>query len=169
MMSSLSPPGPAQAGLGRRLAALVYDALLLFGILALATLLIMPLTRGAVRPGDAFYPYYAGYLLLIGFGFFGWFWTHGGQTLGMRAWRIRLQRYDGAAVTWIQAGIRFLVAGLWVLPMGYSAKLGRPVAISLATGFATLAVILLTRSHDLLARTVVIRVPRCDQRSRSKA
>lgn len=165
-MPSLPPPDPVQAGLGRRLAALVYDALLLFGILALATLLLMPLTRGAVSAGN---PFYFLYLFLIGFGFCGGFWTHGGQTLGMRAWRIRLQRWDGAAVTWVQAGIRFLVVSLWLLPMWYSARLGRPFAVSLATGLATLAVILLTHPHDILARTALVRVPRADQRSRPSA
>jgi uncharacterized RDD family membrane protein YckC len=50
------------------------------------------------------------YLLLIAFAFFGWFWVHGGQTLGMRAWRLRLVSADGGPVSWKQAAIRFAAA-----------------------------------------------------------
>ena len=52
-------------------------------------------------------------LVAICFAFFGWFWTHGGQTLGMRAWKLRLERDDGGAPQWRDAGRRF--AASWVL------------------------------------------------------
>lgn len=46
--------------------------------------------------------------LLLAFGFFGWFWTQGGQTLGMRAWKIRVVDLNNNYSTWTQAGRRFL-------------------------------------------------------------
>lgn len=49
-------------------------------------------------------------ILLCLFGFFGVFWTLGGQTLGMQVWRLRVQQPDGLSITWHQALIRFLVA-----------------------------------------------------------
>lgn len=67
-------------------------------------------------------PYHAGllrgWLFLTGLLFFGWFWTHGGQTLGMRAWRVQLRREDGAALRWPQAAFRYALAWLAWLPLG---------------------------------------------------
>ena len=40
---------------------------------------------------------YRGWLLAVAFGYFGFCWVRGGQTLGSRAWRIRLQSADGSA------------------------------------------------------------------------
>lgn len=99
--------GPS-VGLLRRLAAMVYDALLLLALFMVGTLAVLPLTHGkAIPPGN---PIYTTYLLLIGFLFFGWFWTHGGQTVGMRAWRVRLVQANGEAVTWNKALLRFAAA-----------------------------------------------------------
>lgn len=101
---------PPVAGLIRRLAALLYDALLLTGVLFAATLLVLPLREGqAFAPND---PLYSGYLLAVAFAFFGWFWTHGGQTPGMRAWRIRLIAADGGAVSWRHSALRYACAPL---------------------------------------------------------
>jgi uncharacterized RDD family membrane protein YckC len=80
----------------RRLAAIVYDLLLLLAVWFMVTLIIVIVNRGAaINPGNVIYSLV---LLIMGFGFFGWFWTHGGQTLGMRAWRIRIQSTDGTPI-----------------------------------------------------------------------
>ncbi len=50
------------------------------------------------------------YLLIATFLFFGGIWTHGGQTIGMRAWRIRVVRRDGERLRWRDAAVRFLGA-----------------------------------------------------------
>ena len=55
---------------------------------------------------------------LVAFVFYGWFWTHGGQTLGMRAWKLKLVRQDGETVTWLQALFRFCYAILSWIPFG---------------------------------------------------
>lgn len=90
----------------RRLGAVFYDSLLLIAVLFLAGL-PLPLIPEAAR----FEPWvrYATllYLLLVSFSFFGWFWTHGGQTLGMRAWRLRVVTADREALTWRLAWRRF--------------------------------------------------------------
>ncbi len=104
----MSNPEPQRAGLARRLAAIFYDTLLLFAVLFFATALALPFTHGqAVRPHN---PWYSSYLLLVTFFFLAWFWVHGGQTLGMRAWGLRVQRRDGGPISWWQALLRFLVA-----------------------------------------------------------
>lgn len=42
--------------------------------------------------------------------FFGWFWTHSGQTLGMQAWRVKVESNDGAPLSWKQVLQRLVVA-----------------------------------------------------------
>ncbi len=99
---------PSPPGVLRRLGALVYDSVLLTGILFVATAVILPFRGGeAFRPD---HPGYSLYLLGVIFLFFGWFWTHGGQTLGMRAWKIRLCTEDGGPLSWKQASLRFFAA-----------------------------------------------------------
>ena len=100
--------GPRPAGLLRRLAAAVYDALLLFGVLFVATALVLPLSGGeAVSPGNEAYLLY---LLATAALYFGWFWTHGGQTPGMRAWHLRVRADHGGALSWGRAALRFVAA-----------------------------------------------------------
>ena len=48
--------------------------------------------------------------------YFGWFWSHGGQTVAMRAWRIRLVTAQGGAVSEWRAVLRYLLAWLWFAP-----------------------------------------------------
>ena len=48
--------------------------------------------------------------------YFIWFWSHGGQTLAMKTWRIRLESDTGHPVPIMRAGVRYLLSWLWVLP-----------------------------------------------------
>jgi len=103
-----------RCGLGRRLAAILYDGLLLAAILFMASLLALPLLGDQPSPGALLL--FRLYLLLIIFAFFAWFWSHGGQTLGMRAWRIRLQNRNPGPVSLWQLMLRFIVATFsWLL------------------------------------------------------
>jgi uncharacterized RDD family membrane protein YckC len=94
--------------LPRRLAAIFYDSFLLAAVLLLASLVALPLL--GADPSRPALLLFRVYLVVVIFAFFAWFWTHGGQTLGMRAWHIRLQRRGGGAITLWQALLRFLVA-----------------------------------------------------------
>ena len=95
------------AGLLVRLLAMFYDGLLLLSALLIATALALMVTKGTLSYHN---PFFRTFLFLICFSFYAWFWLHGGQTLGMRAWRLRLQRFDGRAITIWQALLRFMVA-----------------------------------------------------------
>ncbi len=98
----------ARPGLARRLAALVYDALLLFAVLFAATVPVLLLTGGrAVGPNDLAF---TAYLLAVSYAWFGWCWTKGGQTLGMRAWRIRVCTREGGRLGWGRSLGRFAAA-----------------------------------------------------------
>ncbi|TJY61111.1 RDD family protein [Sinimarinibacterium sp. CAU 1509] len=102
-MTDIMLPAP----LWRRLAAATYDGLLLLGIW-MVCLLVDTVVRDSLGTAREWHALRA-FLFLIGLGFFGWFWTHGGQTLGMRAWRLKLRRVDGRALTWLNALTRYAV------------------------------------------------------------
>ncbi len=96
------------APLWRRLGAALYDALLLFGVLFVVAL---PFTvLAGITWGDPRYPLLQFVLYAVVYLYFGWFWTHGGQTLGMKTWRVRLVRRDGGRVDWLQVTVRLGVA-----------------------------------------------------------
>ena len=107
-MTTTNPPAFPPASVPKRLLSICYDALLLVAVLFLAMAALLIILQGHSPKGGN--PLMSGYLLLVSYLFFGWFWTHGGQTLGMRAWKLKLQPADGHAVSWQQAGIRFLTA-----------------------------------------------------------
>lgn len=106
----------APAGLLRRLAAIVYDALAVFAVLYFATAPLLLLTGGEAVPSA--HPGYRLYLALVAFLYFAWCWTHGGQTLGMRAWRLRATTASGAPIGWKLASARFALAGVSWLCLG---------------------------------------------------
>ncbi len=110
---------PPAASLWRRLAAISYDALLLFSVLFCATWVLVLLHGGAgFGPGDPLHLLYQITLWLLASVYFLWPWTHGGQTLGMRCWRLRLVGRDGDAVGWGRAGLRLLLVPVSLLPLG---------------------------------------------------
>lgn len=110
-MDEQSTLGAPAAGLFRRLAALLYDCLLLLALLFVGTLAALPLTGGeAITPaaqGLGAYLLYRAYLALLALGFFGISWTRGGQTLGMVAWRMRLRVANDKTPGWPAATQRF--------------------------------------------------------------
>jgi uncharacterized RDD family membrane protein YckC len=95
------------------LAAIVYDLVLLMAVLFAATALVLPLNAGeAFTARQIVYPLY---LLIVSFLFYGWFWTHGGQTLGLRAWSLKILTFDRETLNWKQALLRFFAAILsWI-------------------------------------------------------
>jgi len=95
-------------GFFRHLLAIVYDLILLIAVLFFATGLLLPFNGGEAFTHDQIF--YLVYLLTVSFLFYGWFWTHGGQTLGLKAWKIRLLSDNLKPVTWYQALIRFMVS-----------------------------------------------------------
>ena len=98
----------ARPGLLRRLAALVYDTLLLFAVLFAATVPAVIVTGGeAVGPN---HPAFTAYLLAVSYLYFGWCWTRSGQTLGMRAWRMRVRTREGEPLGWGRSLVRFTAA-----------------------------------------------------------
>ena len=104
------------ATLGRRFAALCYDLLLLGALVFCFTLLLLTLRGGReIAAGTWWFE-----LSLVGLSmlFFCGFWVKGGQTLGMRAWRIRIVTQTGAPLRWSEALVRFWLAAAGALLLG---------------------------------------------------
>ena len=119
-MSTLrsDPPEAAAPGLPRRFAAMFYDSLLVLAVQWGATALLITI-KASMSGGEAIQasrqaavsgPALQLALLAVLVLFFGWFWTRSGQTLGMQAWRLRVQQPCGASITWTQALLRLACA-----------------------------------------------------------
>jgi uncharacterized RDD family membrane protein YckC len=107
---------PAIPSLPRRLASLFYDALLLAAILFLADFLVVGLMPALPSPLARFL--HQAYLFLVAGAYFTWFWRHGGQTLAMKTWRVRLETLAGGPLGWGQAWLRYSLAALGLLCLG---------------------------------------------------
>jgi uncharacterized RDD family membrane protein YckC len=118
---------PSSPSLLRRLAALLYDILLVLPLIMACVALVMgvrsllglgPAADGTVQLEPLLVQALA---LLTTMVFFSWFWLKNGQTLGMQAWRIKLLSFAGASPNLRQVVIRCLGAGLSAgcLGLGY--------------------------------------------------
>jgi uncharacterized RDD family membrane protein YckC len=157
----------AATGLWRRLAAFVYEGVLLFGVLMIAALAYGLATqqRHALVGQHGLQLFL---FLVLGL-YFTWFWTHGGQTVAMKTWHVRLLMHDGTPVGLGRAWLRYLLAWLWFLPalgVAYLAGLrsGGAVFLLLLAGvvlYALLARFNRRRQfvHDLLSRTELVYAP----------
>ena len=109
----------------RRMAAALYDILLVLPLIMLAVMLATGLqlaindTPGGEDFRDTLHPQFVQLLaLLTASAFFSCFWLLKGQTLGMQAWRIRLRSFDGGPVSIGQCLLRCAGALVSLLPAG---------------------------------------------------
>lgn len=104
----------ASPGFIRRCMSILYDSLLLFGLLLLGSILVtLPLgllTGMETTESLPQHPLFRLWLAAIPPAFFIHFWRKGGQTLGMRSWRLMVVRDDGYPLQARDAIIRFLAA-----------------------------------------------------------
>ena len=104
-------------GLLRRLAAMLYDTLLIAALLFLATLPFIAVRGGEpVETTDNLT--YQLVLLAVVFTFFAGFWVQKGRTLGMQSWGLQIETADRQRPTLPQASIRFAAAIVSWLPLG---------------------------------------------------
>lgn len=99
----------ATPGVLRRLACMSYELVILLAVLLLGLLLphaILGAFSGHAASAAALWVHLFALLLA----YFGWFWTHGGQTLPMKTWRIRLIPIDGAVIQPAQALLRYVLS-----------------------------------------------------------
>jgi len=119
----MSTTGYLPASFLRRIGAIFYDSMLVVSFLFVAGMLSMKgmmLAMGLenVPAGSITAKVFFVYLVLLAYLFFAWFWIHGGQTLGMRAWKVKLIRQDGMTISWGQAFLRFCYSIVSWVPLG---------------------------------------------------
>jgi len=140
-------PPATPAPLHLRLAALVYDLFPLAALWMATAGLFLLAARGAIDPAHPPAAYRFALqvaLLAVTAGYFVISWRRGGQTIGMRAWRIRIVATEGGALPWSRALLRFAVA---LVSLG-----------ALGLGFLWCLVDRERRSwHDLAARATCVR------------
>lgn len=136
---------PVPASFLVRIAAMVYESLLVTAVLFVASFLVIPMV------GDMHTPWqrhlFQIYLVGVLFAYFSAFWLRSGQTLAMKTWRVRLVNQAGGAISFRQAVLRFFLALVGLLFAG--------------AGFWWA---LLDRDrqflHDRIAGTRLVRIPR---------
>jgi len=101
----------------RRLAAMLYDGLLILALLFLATLPFIALRGGEPVEGDNNFAYQL-ILCLVIYSFFVGFWVRSGRTLGMQSWRLQLETMDGSKVNFKVATLRFFASLVSLVPAG---------------------------------------------------
>ncbi|MEK6736688.1 MAG: RDD family protein [Pseudomonadota bacterium] len=102
----------------RRLICLIYEFLLLLAILFIASFIFHLIFRDTTAA--YFRPLFQFYLLIVMGYYFIWFWTHGGQTLAMQTWKMRIVDIDGSMLSRKKALIRYLLAVPGMLFFGVS-------------------------------------------------
>jgi len=127
---------PLPASIWRRLAAFTYDSLLYIAMLMAGLVLANFVIAMAIAKNAQTPLHNLTVLPLYGFGIgmviFAWSWAKGGQTLGMRAWRIQVRRLDGSRLRWPIAIVRLtcsyllLALALWLgLHLGEALPAGK--------------------------------------------
>lgn len=107
---------PSTASFLVRIAALIYESLLVVAVVFVASFIIIPVVgeMQATWQKQLFRVYILGVL----FAYFSAFWLRSGQTLAMKTWRIRLVNQDGGRLSFKQALLRFFLALLGLLLLG---------------------------------------------------
>lgn len=144
-------------GLFKRLMVIIYDLLLIVALLFTVGVLVAGIMTFAFNQGNAITEEHSFYfasqvitlsiLIVVCFLFLGWFWIHGGQTLGMKTWHVQLISTDKNPINWKKSAIRFIAAIISWLVFGM--------------GFIWALIDKENRTwHDLLSATRLVQLPK---------
>lgn len=147
----MKPGGPDTSrppGLARRLACLVYEGFLVFG-LAVAAGFLYTLAMGRAATTAGTLGLQAWLFVVIG-AYFTVCWSRLGQTLAMKTWHIRVVTQDLKPLGAGRAALRYALSWLWFVPALLTLHLtglkgGIPTTVVLAVG--VLAYGALSRLH----------------------
>ena len=144
--------GAASAGFGRRFAALIYDGFLLIAVLMPYTWAVVLIHGRAVTPasgGLLWWGYRSGALAIMA-AYYVLNWTRSGQTLGMRAWRLRALTDSGKPLRVAQALARFFWGLVAWAPFGLGVLwlYADPERLALHDRLSRTRVVVLARSRD---------------------
>ena len=139
-------------GLLRRVAAILYDTLLLFALWYLASIPFIAVLGEYVNwQSNLLYIIHQVTLSVVAYVFLVGFWSTKGRTLGMQSWGLQLESIDGSVPGIGAATIRFVTACLsWAaLGLGFLWQLWDPERLTW---------------HDRLSRTRLVHYPRQSKR-----
>lgn len=127
----------------KRLGAFVYDFMLVIALWMVTGFIAVTLNHGEAVTG----PVFQSFLLILTYTFLAFFWMRSGQTLGMLAWRLRVQTVEGYRLNFMQSLIRFIVGIVSLLCFG--------------AGFLWMFISKQKQSwHDLASGTHVVELPK---------
>ncbi|MHA6204531.1 RDD family protein [Dyella soli] len=166
-MNAYTPAAVVYCPLWRRLLALVYDLLAVVAIVMVVGYVCQRLTGGNLISTDGQVQiawWYRPLQALVVAAYFVASWLRGGQTLGMRPWRIRITAADGGRLAPAQALVRLVVAALPLLLLELAPWVGLrgalwAVATAWVGGLGWAAIDPQRRAfHDVVARTQLRRM-----------
>lgn len=142
------PAVRAPAGVPIRLAAMIYEAVLLFGVVFIVSYTVLAVARWTY-PLAAYQRWTLQTVLFVAIGaYFIYCWTRSGQTLAMKSWHLRLLAADGRPLSLAVALVRYLLAWHLFVPgaVWYALAGGRPAldALAAVAGFVALVLIAYT-------------------------
>ncbi|PKM06926.1 MAG: hypothetical protein CVV14_10525 [Gammaproteobacteria bacterium HGW-Gammaproteobacteria-4] len=152
MLTAMNRTPASPANMGWRLVAMIYDLLPLLALWFLTSGLLL-LARGGtpVTPGSATAIAEFALLWLVTGAYATVSWRRGGQTIGMRPWRLRVVDAHGRDPSWRAVLLRYVLAGLSLAAFGL--------------GFVWALFDPQRRTwHDLAAGTLMVRLARSDKR-----
>ncbi|MBY0485234.1 RDD family protein [Nitrosomonas sp.] len=103
-------------GFWRRIICMIYEFLLLLAVLFLTSFIFHLIFSDT--QATYFRPLFQFYLFVVMGYYFSWYWTHGGQTLAMQTWKMRVVAADGSSLTKKQAFTRYLFALIGIFFFG---------------------------------------------------
>lgn len=166
-MTEQNQPSPqATPNLKRRLVCMIYEALLVFGVVFFASFIFDVATQSkhALMLRHA----REAFLFFVIGAYFIFFWRRSGQTLAMQTWRIKLVDMNGQKLPLVKAIVRYCLAWCWCLPgfiVAYQLGLkNAQLLIPVTLGFVAWGSTSLFDKdgqflHDKLAKTRLIQLP----------
>ncbi|OXL19676.1 RDD family protein [Psychrobacter sp. DAB_AL32B] len=168
---------------GTRMAAILYDGMLILALLFLVgTVLTVIGTLLTMNAGtessqaQSLPTWYQNFimtpsLILTLVGFYGLFWRRGGQTLGMQTWRLKTVNSNGQLLSWGQSFKRILAASMMPIIFGIiGSVIGGSRAILLTSaflGFVFNYAFCLFNSRglavqDMLSNSITLKMPKTE-------
>ena len=144
--------------LRRRLASLLYEGILVFGVAFIAAYLFLTLTQSTFPIPSPVRHVFQVYMFAVTGLYLVWCWRHGGQTLPMKTWKMRLADRTGRPLSLGRAWWRYTLIWLCLLPALALYALGYKWGLALLPMPLAWALIDRDRQflHDRLAGTAIL-------------
>ena len=161
----------------KRILAFIYDLFLIIPLMMLTALFWLPFNNGlAIEPGNSLYPLMiSSASILTPILFYTYFWYKGGQTLGMKSWKLKIVSVNGKPLTKKQSATRasLLIFSFAFIIVGFNTAylLNFKIQAFIPLAFALIALLGLLQTFtakraslaDYLAKTRIIQLPKLEK------